>query len=73
MVDYKRKYDEVKEVMQEWIDKQGHDRCWWHPELFSRLAKILEVEPSVELLLPPEEEFRQGCERYRLELYHPEK
>lgn len=62
--------DEVKRITQEWLDKQGHDRCWYYPELFRKLAQVLELKLTVEAQLPPEEEFRMGCERYTQEEYH---
>lgn len=34
------KINEVKTVVQEWLNKQGHDRCWYYPELFFQLADI---------------------------------
>ena len=65
-----RKLDEVKKVIQEWVDKQGHDRCWYYPDLFRKLAEILEIIPSREPSLPPLEEFKNGCERYQEEEYN---
>jgi len=63
------KFYEAKRAIQEWVDKQGHDRCWYYPELFRRLADIFEVESTREPCLPPLEEFRKGCERYQKEEY----
>ncbi len=63
------KVEKVKEVIQEWVNKQGHDRCWYYPELFKELIKILDVKPSKEPKLPPINEFKKGCERYQEEEY----
>ena len=64
-----KKYNEAKQVVQEWADMQGHDRCWWHPDLFKRLMKIFEINPSRDPALPPLEEFKRGCEQYQKEQY----
>ncbi len=64
-----RKYNEARSIIQEWISKQGHDRCWYYPDLFRKLAKIFEIESSKELNLPPLEEFKKGCEKYQKEEY----
>lgn len=61
--------DAAKQILQEWTDKQGHDRCWWFPELFAKLAEIYGVTPSKEPCLPPEEEFEGGCTKFRKEEY----
>lgn len=67
---FERKYHEAREFIQEWIDKQGYDRCWHYPELFRRLAYLFEVRPTHELKLPPKEEFKKGCEKYQDEAYN---
>lgn len=64
-----RKCDEAAAVLQEWTDKQGHNRCWYYPELFRRLCQIYGVTPSKEPLLPPLEEFKGGCHQYQCEEY----
>jgi hypothetical protein len=56
---------EVRQIVQEWLDKQGHNRCWWFPELFKRLATTLDLKPTVEPELPPRPEFEQGCKQYQ--------
>lgn len=63
------KVGKARSVIQEWMDKQGHDRCWYYPDLFMELATIFEVQPSKESGLPPLEEFKKGCERYQQEEY----
>ncbi len=59
----------TKSTLQEWADKQGHDRCWYFPDIFGQLARILGITPEKTPELPSEEEFKAGCERYRLEQY----
>jgi len=64
----------VRRLVQDWLDKQGHDRCWYYPEIFEQLARALELQHIV--LKPPQlptlDEFRAGCERFQREEY-PEK
>ena len=57
------KLEEIKLIVQEWVDKQGHDRCWYYPALFRKLVEILEINSNKESSLPPLEEFKKGCER----------
>ncbi|MBI2452270.1 hypothetical protein HYV50_04320 [Candidatus Pacearchaeota archaeon] len=64
-----QKYQEARKALQEWLDKQGHNMCWYYPEIFRELSKILEVTPSRKPDLPPREEFRPNCERYECEIY----
>jgi hypothetical protein len=60
----------AKAVLQEWADKQGHERCHWHPDILQRLANLFEIKPTVEPKLPPREEFESGCRRYQEEQYN---
>lgn len=64
-----QKCEETKRVMQEWVDKQGHDRCWYYPELFRKLVALHGVEATKEPALPPEQEFEGGCKRFKEEEY----
>ena len=63
------KLEQTKAIIQEWLDKQGHDRCWYYPDLFRKLADLFEIELSVDPSLPPLEEFKKGCARYQEEEY----
>ncbi len=58
---------ETKNILQEWADQQGHERCWYYPDLFHRLIALHEVEAKTEPCLPPLDEFKRGCERYQRE------
>lgn len=62
------KCERIKETIQEWANKQGHDRCWYYPDLFKHLADILDmdIQPGQ---LPPRKEFEQGCLKYQNEEY----
>ena len=63
------KLDKAKRVIQDWADKQGHDRCWYYPELFRELVEIFEIKLSKNPSLPPLDEFKKGCEKYQKEEY----
>lgn len=63
-----QRFNEARNVIQEWVDKQGHDRCWYYPDLFRKLAEIFEVKYT-DPGLPPLDEFKKGCERYQDEEY----
>lgn len=69
ITDLKNKQEEVKGLLRSWIDKQGHDRCWYYPEIFMKLCEALEIKPTVLPCLPSLEEFKQGCERYQNEQF----
>lgn len=73
MTNLEQKFNEAKSVIQEWVDKQGHDRCWYYPDLFRKLADIFEINCSKDPSLPPLEEFKKGCERYQKEEYEKQK
>ncbi|MBS3147467.1 hypothetical protein J4219_01130 [Candidatus Woesearchaeota archaeon] len=66
-MDDSKKLEEVKVIIQAWLDKQGHDRCWYYPDLFRELAGLLDISASKEPGLPPLDEFKKGCERYQKE------
>jgi hypothetical protein len=61
--------EQAKMLLQQWLDKQGHERCWYYPEIFRSLTALFELQPGVELGLPPEKEFEDGCTRFRQEEY----
>ncbi len=56
-------------ILQEWIDKQGHDRCWYYPELFHQLCEVYVIKSEKQPALPSLEEFKAGCELYQLEQF----
>ncbi len=63
-----KKCDEAKRLIEEWVNKQGHDSCWYYPEIFRQLAELFKVKYT-DQNLPPRKEFKKGCERYEQELY----
>jgi hypothetical protein len=60
---------EARRILQQWLDRQGHDRCWYYPDLFHQLAGCLGVTPAIDPDLPPLPEFEEGCRRYQAEQY----
>jgi hypothetical protein len=67
------KVDKTKSIIQTWVDKQGHDRCWYYPELFRQLAEEYEIKQTIPSSLPPRNEFEGGCLRYQTEEYGEKK
>lgn len=63
------KIQQIQAVIQEWDSKKGHNRCWFYPELFQQIAKIVEVPLTDSPILPPKEEFEACCEKYKEEQY----
>lgn len=64
--------NQIKTLIKEWLQKHGHDKCWYYPDIFCRIAEIVGVEITEEQLsLPPEDEFEENCHIYRKKLYHP--
>ena len=59
----------ARQILQEWTDRQSHDKCWFAPEVLDKLVKCLGVEATVPANLPPLEEFRDGCWKYQDMLY----
>ena len=62
------KCEKIKVVLKTWIDKQGHDRCWYDPDIFNDICRELQIN-HVEPNLPPIEEFREGCKKYQKDQY----
>jgi hypothetical protein len=61
--------EQAKKMIHEWIGKQGHDRCWYYPDLFKKLASVFKISMKVEPQLPPRSEFEEGCRKYQAEQY----
>lgn len=59
----------LRRITQAWLDKQGHDRCWYYPDLFREIAKTLGLKPSKLPALPSLPQFQEGCRRYQREEY----
>lgn len=52
-------------LLQQWVDQQSHDRCWYYPEIFRQLCDLFGVQPTLQPGLPPRPEFELGCKRYQ--------
>jgi len=63
------KCKEAKQIVQNWVDQQGHERCWYYPELFEKLVVLFDVQMTVDPSLPPRCEFEAGCKRYQNKEY----
>lgn len=42
-----QKLEVAQAALQRWVDQQGHERCWYYPDIFNELVQILEVKQSV--------------------------
>jgi len=73
MTDFEEKYYLARNVIQEWVDKQGHNRCWYYPDLFNRLVEVYDIKLKKDPSLPPLDEFKKGCERYQKEEFERQK
>ena len=65
---HQEKYNAAKEVLQDWVDKQGQERCWYYPDKFTELAEILDV-PITKVPPPSVPQLRRLCRRYQDEQY----
>lgn len=63
---------QTRKIVQSWLDQQGHDRCWYYPDLFRSLVKLLGLSATKAPKLPPRREFEEGCKRYQSEEFGPE-
>ena len=64
-----QKLDRIETLVQSWLDKQGHDRCWYYPEIFREIAIILNLKQAMPSSLPSRCDFIEGCSRYQDEEY----
>ncbi|TMJ00858.1 MAG: hypothetical protein E6G97_18155 [Alphaproteobacteria bacterium] len=69
-VDHEALLAQARALLQGWVDKQAHDRCWYYPDVFRELAALLGVKTTVPGGLPPRPEFEDGCRRYQDEEYN---
>lgn len=63
------KLSKIKQIVLLWDSKEGHDRCWYYPELFKEIAQVLEIELNKSPQLPTLEEFKEGCCKYQKEQF----
>lgn len=63
------KLQKATNSLQKWVNKQGHDKCWYYPDIFLELCQIFDIEPHSHPNLPSPEDFNKGCLRYQKEIY----
>ena len=56
------------QILNEYVSKKGHDKCWYYPDLFNKLIELYGIK-SVEPELPSREEFVEGCMKFQDEMY----
>ena len=60
--------NKIKELINTWVNKTGHHKCWYYPDIFKEIAETLNISieqtPTVKL-----EDFRNGCYAYTCDLY----
>jgi len=59
------KLEQIRQVILEWDGKTGHDRCWYYPDLFKKIADILDIKLTQTPALPSRGEFEDGCRQYQ--------
>lgn len=63
--------DTVRQEIEAWASKQSHDRCWYYPDIFRRIAEAVGADVNHPQGLPPRREFEKGCAMYQEEEYLP--
>lgn len=59
----------VQDMVQEWLDKQGNERCWYYPDIFNKICEVLNLKCNVDRGLPLEQVFRRNCDKFTKEEY----
>lgn len=59
--------DLTKQKLLEWTRKQGHDVCWYYPEIFQAICLLHGI--MISPCLPKREHFRIGCKIYETEIF----
>ena len=63
------KENQVRELIEGWLKEQGHERCWYYPDIFEKIAEILGIKVLLDTKLPPLCEFQEGCKKYQQSQY----
>lgn len=63
------KCDQVRAEILAWANKQGHDQCWYYPEIFIAIAEILDMSLEIKPKLPPQHVFREHCQQWESTIY----
>lgn len=66
------KVELVKKTVEKWAGEQGHNQCWYYPEVLREIATIVDARTNIEPNLPQLNEFlgREGCRRYAMEIFN---
>lgn len=61
----------VRDAVERWAGQQGHNQCWFYPDIFKEIAVIVDARLNAESNLPSLEEFlgRRGCRKYAMEVF----
>lgn len=62
-------FDAAQIALRAWVDRRGQDKCWYYPDVFNMLTKILEVDAVAPQELPHPDDFDAGCKKYQSEIY----
>ena len=57
--------EQVKQEVELWSSQQSHDRCWYYPDVFAKIAEIVGAKVDQPKGLPPLHEFKDGCCRFQ--------
>jgi hypothetical protein len=65
MLTEQEKLQKIREIIQTYDNKRGHDRCWYYPDLFEEIAKVVDVSLNNHPILPDRATFEEGCKKYQ--------
>jgi|SRR5690606_24869251 len=63
------KVKRIKTLIQEWDNKRGHDKCWYYPEIFEDIAKVVNVPLINNQPCVPRTDFRNNCQIFEAGIY----
>lgn len=64
------KIKEIEKLLIEWDTKQNHDACWYYPEIFKKIGKVLGLNLKGGFVYISKDEFCSGCKRFQDEHYN---
>lgn len=56
-------------LLQNWTSKQGHERCWYYPDVFDQLHVTLGLELPARRPTIPQDQFEAGCLEFQRSEY----
>lgn len=63
-----KKKRKIRKLIQKWVNKQGHDACWYYPDIFEEIMSVLKMK-KIKKKLPTIEKFDKGCKQYQKEIF----